>query len=113
MSMDYVYIIMRRKGIRSDGYYYESETTIIGIRNTPEEAALLLQAAAICFHDDEKPSYGEYNKYGDTKIVYDIVEDLEDCFWIEAHVSYADNLPKPVSDYIKTNKSTKGVSSDE
>lgn len=107
MSIDYVYIIMRQEGIRSDGYYYESETTIIGIRNTPAEAALLLQAAAICYHDDEKPSYGEYNEYGDTRIVYHIVEDLEDCFWIETHVSYADSLPEPASDYIKTNQSTK------
>lgn len=113
MSMDYVYIIMRQKGVRSDGYYYESETTIIGIRNTPEEAALLLQAAATCFHDCERPSYGEYDTYGDTKIVYHIAEDLEDCFWIERHVSYADNLPKPASDYIKTYKSIIGVSSDE
>ena len=43
--MSHVFIIMREKDIRTDGYYYESETTIIGIRNTPEEATKLLKAS--------------------------------------------------------------------
>lgn len=78
-----IYVIMRERGIRSDGYYYESDTSIIGLRDTPEEAAKLLKNIALKFHKNEKPCMGTYNEYGDTRIEYQISADLSDIFWIE------------------------------
>lgn len=99
-KMDPIYIVMRREGTRTDGYYYESVVTIIGLRDDPAEASELLKAAAICFHKDEKPCRGTYDKYGDTEIVYGDLE-LEDEFWIEKRYIYIDHLPGPWTDYIK------------
>lgn len=91
-----VYIVMREEGIRSDGYYYESDTKIIGGRETPEEAAKLLHEAVLRAHPNEQPSSGRYNQYGDTSMTFDYgVDDLQDRFWIqELYLSSADdNLP--------------------
>ena len=74
---------MREKGERSDGYYYQSATSIIGARTTKEEACQLLQKAAALLHPDEKPFSGTYDTYGDTEMVFHLFEDLVDKLWVE------------------------------
>lgn len=78
-----VYVVMRENGIRSDGYYYESDTHIIGGREKKEDAIDLLQQAAKMLHPNEKPIRGTFDQYGNTQLVFDNgADDLEDKFWI-------------------------------
>ena len=76
------YIVMREKGIRTDGYYYESDTTILGVKGSMEKAQDLLQRAVQKYHSDEKPIHGRYNQTGDIEMAFGDSE-LEDRFWIE------------------------------
>lgn len=98
--MNRVYIVMRENGTDTDGYYYESSTSIIGVRETPGEAADLLKAATIAWHGEEKPSSGTYNEYGDYRVTYANGCDLWDTFWIEEMAMPGDILPKPVYMYL-------------
>ena len=79
-----VFIVMREKGIRSDGYYDETQTTIIGVRDDWKKACELLKTAVQKFHPDpnDKPIEGAWNQFGDTLLVYPLA-DQSDKFWIE------------------------------
>ena len=105
--MNRVYIVMRENGIDTDGHYYESSTSIIGVRETPEEAADLLKAATIAWHGEEKPDHGIYDEYGDKKVTYANGCDLWDTFWIEEMAMPGDILPKPVCMYLNEAKQKK------
>lgn len=79
-----IFIVMRDEGLRSDGYYYESKTTILGVRETEEEAVELLKQITEKLHPGEKPIAGEYNRIGDTKRQYDYGVELYDIFWVKS-----------------------------
>lgn len=87
-----VYIVMREKGIRSDGYYDETRTTIIGVRDDPKKAAELLKTAVHKYHPDpeDKPIEGAWDQYGDTLLVYPL-SDQYDRFWIEVMMDEVDD----------------------
>lgn len=89
-----IYLVMRDEGLRSDGYYYESHTSIIGARENEKEAVELLACATTTFHANEKPVHGKYGEYGDTERGYRMAGDLYDVFWVKEIVIGAtgDNL---------------------
>lgn len=79
-----VYLVMREKGLRTDGYYYESNTSIIAGTKDPDKAAKLLKEATVKEHGDTKPYRGEYNAHGDSKMEFELCgTELMDVFWIE------------------------------
>lgn len=105
--MNRIYIVMREKGTATDGYYYESDTSIIGVRETPKEAADLLKAATIAWCGEETPYSGTYDEYGDNRVTYANGCDLWDTFWIEEMSMPSDILPKPVNMYLDEAKQKK------
>ena len=76
------YLVMREEGQRTDGYYYESRTSILGAREKPEEAVELLHEMMEKYHPGEKPYNDIFNVYGDKMAEYSNGE-LGDKFWIE------------------------------
>ena len=81
--MEKIYLIMREKGLRTDGYYYESETSVIAATNEPAKAAQLLADTVRKEHTEDELRSGKYNIYGDTEVVFEISCELCDRFWIE------------------------------
>lgn len=84
--MEKIYLVMREKGIHTDGRtYYEAETSIMGIRNSMEEASKLLGKVVKKYHPEDKPSQGTYNfeLNIDTSHIYRLDEGLTDSFWIK------------------------------
>ena len=85
METENVYLVLREKGIHTDGKTYcESETTILGLRKTKDEATDLLQKVCRKFHPEDKPKCGTYdwNTGKDTYVAYSMDEGLEDAFWV-------------------------------
>lgn len=80
-----LYVVLRDEGIRSDGYYYESDTTVLGVFNNHKKASEALVAAADNFHPNEKPVLGSYNidTLETTRREYELNSELNDIFWIE------------------------------
>ena len=85
--MEKVYLVMREKGIHTDGKtYYEAETSIMGARSTLEDAGKLLEKVVKKYHPEDKPSQGIYNFEWDidTGHIYRLDEGLTDNFWIKS-----------------------------
>lgn len=91
-----VWIVMRDEGVRSDGYYYESDTSIIGIRETKKDALNLLNEIRNKLHPDEEPELTVCPNDVPTRFEYHICDDLYDVFWIyEGRTGPAgDNIPE-------------------
>ena len=84
-----IYLVMREKGIHTDGKtYYEAETSVLGVRSTPDDAGKLLEKVIKKYHPEDKPYQGIYNKELDmnTGHVYKIDEGLTDSFWIRSMI---------------------------
>ena len=83
---DKVYLVMREKGIHTDGHtYYEAETAVMGIRHTIEDAVVLLGKVLKKYHPEDKPSSGIYNPDNglETGYFYKLEEGLSDNFWVK------------------------------
>ena len=79
----WIFVVFREEGLRSDGYYYESKTSVIGSRKTKEEAYELLFSAATHFHPNEIKTC-DSTADECLRIRFDIgCDDLEDVFWVE------------------------------
>ena len=84
--METVYLVMREKGIHTDGKtYYEAESTICGIRASRKEASNLMKKVVKKFHPEETAIRGIYDSEMkiDTAYVFRMDEGLEDSFWIK------------------------------
>lgn len=89
MEEQKVYLIMREKGTHTDGFsYYEAETTVLGARNTLEEAADILDHVIRKYHGDDRPSEGIYNfeKRRNTSYIFRMEDGLSDHFWIKTQI---------------------------
>lgn len=80
------YIVMRNKGLRTDGYYYESDTTIFGLEDTEAKAKQLLDKAIKKYHPNEQPMENPFDK----EAAFILSAGLYDYFWIEAFRDYTD-----------------------
>ena len=88
--MGKVYLVLREKGIHTDNKtYYESETTICGARDTPEEASDLLKDVVKKYHPNEDAIRGTYDTEikRDTSFTFWLDDGLEDSFWIKMMIS--------------------------
>ena len=84
--MEKVYLVIREKGIHTDGFsYYESEEMILGARGTQEEASAFLKKAGKHFHPEEDPIRGTYDfdTKNEVSLIYKIDEALEDTFIVK------------------------------
>lgn len=89
METESIYLVLREKGIHTDGKTYcESETTILGLRKEKDEATDLLKKVCKKFHPYDQPKCGTYDlKTGkDTYVAYQLDEELEDAFWVRKMV---------------------------
>lgn len=83
------YLVMREKGIHTDGHtYYEAETTIMGARGSMEDACKLLEKVVKKYHSEDKPSQGTYSYEVkmDTSHIYRLEDGLTDSFWIKSMI---------------------------
>ena len=81
------YLVMREEGLRTDGYYYEAKTTILGSFYEEKDACSFLKEVAKILYADEKPLSGTYNLNGDTQMVFGDSE-LQDIIWVEPVISH-------------------------
>lgn len=85
--MGTIFLVMRNKGNDTDGYYYDSSTSVIGIREKRKDACELMCKAAKQLHPSEEPSSPPtYDGYYPIRVEYRIVEDLYDVFWVESRI---------------------------
>ena len=84
--MEKIYLVLREKGTHTDNKtYYESETTICGVREDPSEASDLLKDVVKKYHPDETAIRGTYDMDTklDTSMTFWMEDGLEDSFWIK------------------------------
>lgn len=85
--MGTVFLVMRDKGNDTDGYYYDSVTSVIGIREDRRDACELMLKAARQLYPSQEPTLPVIYANGyPIRIEFRIVEDLYDAFWIESHI---------------------------